>query len=290
MKSKKHGKLIFLTTGFVLILLVVVIIGTNLTQIQFWLEIREEFDSLGKNDQGYSEYRHRTTGIVFVSLPGGTFQMGSPDSDSKANEEEKPQHKVTLSPFLIAKYELTQKEWNTVISKWTPQSAGNMKEGLPISGASWADGTQFCRKALLALPTEAQWEYACRAGSTTRYSFGNDAADLKHYAWYRKNAQRRTHPVGKKRPNAFGLYDMYGNVSEWCEDAMDRKFYSKPASKMKNPVKDSKSANRQLRGGAYYNDSDECRSAYRREFDDIGIRGPGRGIRPVWPMRKPNPN
>ena len=129
---------------------------------------------------------------------------------------------------------------------------------------------------MFQLPTEAQWEYACRAGSTTRYCFGNDASRLGEYAWYGENSDGMTHPVGQKKPNAWGLYDMHGNVWEWCQDWYDAAYYAK------SPTDDPNCAGMEsvhaIRGGSWYFDAGYCRSAVRSEFerwyqgDFLGLR------------------
>ena len=277
-----RGKRIALPAGCVAVLLGAVIGGAYYDEIRAWYELRQVFDSLGRNEQGYSEYRHRQTGVVFVSLPGGAFMRGSPKSDELAEAGERPRHEVTLSPFLIAKYEITQAEWFRIMVDYRAGVSKFVGDTLPVERVWPGHCVEFCDKAGLALPTEAQWEYACRAGTTTRYSSGDEEKDLARVAWYHGNSEKRSHPVGEKPANAFGLHDMHGNVLEWCIDAYDAKFYSKPESRERDARNGSSSGYRTLRGGAYYSRAKDSRSAYR-EFDDPGIKGPGRGFRPVWP-------
>jgi len=157
-----------------------------------------------------------------VSLPAGQFLMGSPDSDPDARDNEKPQHQVQVNSFAIGKYPVTQAQYEAVMGT-NPSYFKNNPQN-PVEKVSWNDAQAFCQKLsqitgkTYRLPTEAEWEYACRAGTTTRFYFGDDANQLGDYAWYDGNSQKTTHPVGQKRPNAWGLHDMIGNVWEWCED------------------------------------------------------------------------
>ena len=130
----------------------------------------------------------------------------------------------------------------------------------PIEGVSWQDCKNFCEKSGLKLPSEAQWEYACRAGSTDTFAGTSRLDDM---GWYLKNSGRRTHPVGQKKPNGFGLYDMHGNVWEWCEDVMDWQFYEKTESRGKNPVCSHGEGGRVFRGGSFTYNAFHCRASTR---------------------------
>ena len=214
--------------------------------------------------------------LEMVYLPGGTFQMGSPDGVGSGDEH--PQHAVTLAPFYMAKTPITQAQWEAVMgnnpSNW-------QDDNRPVEMVSWNDCQKFVKKLnanppqspliqggsqggwVFRLPTEAEWEYACRAGSQTAYCFGDNADGLGEYAWFDGNAGGQTHPVEKKSPNAFGLLDMHGNVWEWCHDWFGN--YSNTAQE--NPQGPSSGQYRLLRGGAWYDDSDNCRSAFRLRDD-----------------------
>ena len=156
-------------------------------------------------------------GMEFVLIPSGTFKMGSDTGDA----DERPVHQVTISKaFYMGKYEVTQGQWQAIMANNPSASPGDANR--PVDQVAWNDVQTFLSKLnameggqQYRLPTEAEWEYAARAGSTTIFSFGNDPKQLGEYAWYRGNAQRHPHPVGQKRPNAWGLYDMLGNVWEW---------------------------------------------------------------------------
>ncbi|MDJ0561815.1 MAG: bifunctional serine/threonine-protein kinase/formylglycine-generating enzyme family protein, partial [Microcystis sp. M53599_WE4] len=149
--------------------------------------------------------------LAMVELPGGKFMMGSPDSDPDAQSSEKPQHQVKVNSFAIGKYPVTQAQYQAVMGTNPSRFQNNPQN--PVENVSWDDAQAFCRKLsqitgkTYRLPTEAEWEYACRAGTTTRFYFGDDANQLGDYAWYEGNSGGTTHPVGQKKPNAWGLYD-----------------------------------------------------------------------------------
>ena len=235
--------------------------------------------------------------MELVLIPAGEFLMGSSVADTSAAGEEKPRHRVRIGkPFYLGKYEVTQEQWQAIMGR-NPSYVDSLKH--PVEHVSWEDCQRFLKKlnerfrrphpnplptmlrtvpgeGEFQLPTEAQWEYACRAGSTTKYCFGDDEARLGDYAWYAANSGRRTHPVGQKKPSAFGLYDMHGNVAEWCADWRDEGYYAKsPADDPKGPATGSA---RIRRGGSAYDPAPGCRAANRSylvpgEADlDLGLR------------------
>ena len=267
----------------------------------------DSFTFSGTNDQGYPEYTHDDTGIVFVGIlenhlvqdgrgggagaglqfeciPTEEFQMGSLAGESNRQVDEGPAHDVTLSPFLIAKYEVTQAEYEAVTGS-NPSHfqgervpAGTDTASLPVESVSWdelraPDG--FLARTGLQLPTEAQWEYACRGGTTTAFSWGDECnmggcdpslfcLPAVNYMWYCANGGNRTHPVGEKLPNPFGLHDMHGNVREWCENEYFSNANSRPG-----------------RGGTavgFGREAKDCRSASRggwsseRQLSFMGFR------------------
>jgi formylglycine-generating enzyme required for sulfatase activity len=209
--------------------------------------------------------------LEMVSLPAGQFIMGSADSDPDAWDAEKPQHQVKVNSFAIGKYPVTQAQYEAVMGTNPSHFKNNswLKNNLqnPVENVSWNDAQAFCQKLsqitgkTYRLPTEAEWEYACRAGTTTRYYFGDDASQLGDYAWYKGNSQNTTHPVGQKKPNAWGLYDMIGNVWEWCEDNWHDNYIGAPKDGSAWLTNDNDYPI--LRGGCWYNGPDGCRSAYR---------------------------
>lgn len=197
--------------------------------------------------------------LEMIAIPGGTFQMGSNIVDN-----EKPIHPVTLPPFHIGKYPITQAQWQAVMKNNPSYFRGDK---LPVERVSWEMATEFCQKLSektgrnYRLPTEAEWEYACRADSTGMYCFGDDDALLEKYAWYSKNAGDSTQPVGEKLPNDWGLYDMHGNVWEWCQDRYTPNYYQQ--SPRENPQGPSSGVHRVLHGGSWSDDPFICRSASR---------------------------
>ena len=216
-------------------------------------------------------------GPKMVSIPSGIFQMGSPDCVSvKPDElhyEGCPQHPVTIQRFLMGKYEVTFDEYAAFVlgtdDVELPHDE-NWGRGLrPVINVSW-DKAQLYIKWLnkkvkgkkYRLPTEAEWEYAARAGTNTTFSFGNDPNKLDEYAWYDDNSEDKTHPVGQKKPNVWGLYDMNGNVYEWVEDDWNGN-YDRAPDDGEAWVYKPRGANRVIRGGSWVNDARYCRSAYR---------------------------
>jgi formylglycine-generating enzyme required for sulfatase activity/serine/threonine protein kinase len=221
-------------------------------------------------------------GMRLKLIKPGTFQMGSPDGE--AYEDEHPQHTVEITrPFYLGVYPVTQAEYVRVTGlanpSWFSKENGGKSavEGLdtsrfPVETVSWDEAAAFC-EALnrldgkkpagwkYALPTEAEWEYACRAGTITAYPFGDDPKMLGDYAWYADNSGGHTRPVGGKKANPWGLYDMNGNVWQWCTDYHDAKFYENRDKK--DPLNISKSNSRVLRGGSWYGVPRSCRSAIR---------------------------
>jgi formylglycine-generating enzyme required for sulfatase activity len=209
-------------------------------------------------------------GMVLVPISAGEFLMGSPASEARRIGFE-TQHRVKLTKsFYLGRTEVTQGQWKAVMGT-TPWKGKNfVKEGddYPANYVDWDDAVEFCRRLsksqeekaaghIYRLPTEAEWEYACRAGTTTDYSFGDDESQLSEYAWCDWNSGDTTHPVGEKKPNPWGLYDMHGNVSEWCQD-----WYGKyPSANVTDPVGPASGSDRVLRGGNWYRSSGDCRSA-----------------------------
>ena len=201
-----------------------------------------------------------------VSLPGGEFTMGGDESD-----DEEPKHRVRVSPFAIGKYEVTQQEWTALMGENPSKFKGDT---LPVENVSWNDAKEFCKKLSemtgnkYRLPTEAEWEYAARAGSTGKYCFGDDERLLGDYAWYGKNSDKKTLPVGQKKPNAWGLYDMHGNVWEWCSDGYDGGYYKELAKRgvAIDPWGPSRGSGRVIRGGSWDGGAVYCRSACRLDW------------------------
>jgi len=224
--------------------------------------------------------------MELVWVPAGSFQMGSTDSevardnegrDNEGPNDESPVHTVELDGFWMGKFEVTQEQYQAVMGK-NPSYFKGAKN--PVERVSWNDAADFCRKLTdsvgracspasagrtFRLPTEAEWEYACRAGSTTRFCFGDSDGGLGAYAWYDGNSRKQTHPAGERKPNAWGLYDMHGSVWEWCGDRPGEKYYDD--SDRKDPQRPSSDGIRMLRGGSWRDGPGSCRSASRNRGD-----------------------
>ncbi|MBM4089348.1 MAG: formylglycine-generating enzyme family protein [Planctomycetes bacterium] len=207
-------------------------------------------------------------GMELVQIPAGEFLMGSPDSDPDAMSREKPQHRVRIAkPFFLGVHPVTQEQYQQVTGTNPSFWKGATR---PVERVSWGDAVEFCRRLstlpdeaaagrLYRLPTEAEWEYACRAGSTSRYCFGADESQLVDYAWFSEH--KGTQPVGRKKPNAWGLHDMHGNVWEWCSDWYKDDYHEKsPTDEPTGPVTGS---DRVGRGGGWGNPASGCRAALR---------------------------
>ena len=226
--------------------------------------------------------------LEMVLIPAGEFLMGSPDSDKDARDDEKPQHRVRITkPFYLGKYLVTQEQWEAVMGN-NPSYFKGPKN--PVEQVSWDDCQKFLEKVnakvgtqkggKFALPTEAQWEYACRAGSTTKYYFGDDKAQLGNYAWYDGNSDHKTHPVGEKKPNAWGLYDMHGNVAEWCQDSYRNAYDA--WSPTDDPTGPATNSFRVFRDGGWNSVARLCRSA-DHHGDSPGDGFNGLGFRVLVP-------
>jgi formylglycine-generating enzyme required for sulfatase activity len=206
-------------------------------------------------------------GIDFVLIPAGTFQMGSDHGD----DNEKPVHTVRLSrPFYLGMYPVTQRQWEAVMGSNPSRFQGPEH---PVERVSWNKVQEFIRslnthegRALYRLPTETEWEYAARAGATGAYCFGDDVTQLAQYAWYADSARGITYPVGQLQPNAWGLYDMHGNVWEWVQDWYDNQEYARRAATgtaVVDPAGPASGSDRVLRGGGCGSPARGCRSADR---------------------------
>ena len=239
--------------------------------------------------------------FTMMPIPAGTFTMGSPDSEKGRNADEGPQHQVKIDAFWMGKFEVSWNEYEPFMITDVPRHKDGVPEEIPANAdpafvvskpttpyqeMSFGMGTTGCPAISMTehaalkycqwlsaqtghfyrLPTEAEWEYACRAGTKTAYSWGDDPAQADQYAWYFKNAGEKYHPIGKKLPNPWGLHDMHGNVLEWCLDWYDPATYAQQKADAINPMvkpKDGKLYPRVARGGSWYDDVELVRSSAR---------------------------
>ena len=222
-----------------------------------------------------------STGMEFVLIPPGEFDMGSSSEEQDRSDSESPVHKVTIkNPFYMGKSSVTQRQWKKIMGNNPSHFKG---EDQPVEMVSWNEVQEFVKKLNTAentdkyrLPSEAEWEYACRAGTQTRYSFGDDESKLNEYAWYAKNSGSKTHSISRKKPNPWGLYDMHGNIWEWVQDKWHENYNGSPSDG--SIWEDGDSFDRVSRGGSWYCDAESCRSAgrFRRDpdslFSNLGFR------------------
>ena len=212
------------------------------------------------------DFEHVVQGLRMVKIDAGGFEMGSDDGQ----DDEKPIHTVSLDAFEISATPITQAQYEAVMGVNPSHFKEKGQKGtaeLPVENVSWNDAMVFCEqlsklikgKSRYTLPTEAQWEYACRAKTDTRFYTGNTDADLGRAGWYSGNSQNHTHPVGEKEPNNFGLYDMHGNVREWCVDWFGGNYYQecKRQDVVENPTGPESGSYRVLRGGGWSNREQE---------------------------------
>ncbi|MHB8523218.1 MAG: SUMF1/EgtB/PvdO family nonheme iron enzyme [Limisphaerales bacterium] len=268
------------------------------------------------NEAGMKPYAEKIPGteLVFdlVPIPSGEFAMGSPDNEPGRNADEGPQHKVAIAPFWMGKCEVTWNEYELFMfpeeekkiramrgynaaldqaadgvsrptTPYVEMSFGMGKDGYPAISMTQHGASKYCEWLsaktghYYRLPTEAEWEYACRAGTTTAYSFGDDPAKLDESAWYEKNSNGKYQKVGAKKPNPWGLHDMHGNVAEWTLDQYDPDYYKQFSDTVaQNPWnKATKPYPHAVRGGSWQDDPGSLRSAARRGSD------------PSWKMQDP---
>ena len=222
------------------------------------------------------------SGVEMVLLPGGEFMMGN----ERGNPDEGPVHRVKVSSFAMDRFEVTHEMFVKVQLPDPAHWQDNPKK--PVERVRWRDAKQYCNERSLLeglkpcynektadwdcdysangyrLPTEAEWEYACRAGTDRAYDFG-PADKLRQYAWLGENADQQTHATGQKKANGFGIYDLYGNVSEWCEDVYSADYYKEsPAVDPHGPPNPGKDVKRVIRGGSWKSSAEQCRVTFRQ--------------------------
>jgi formylglycine-generating enzyme required for sulfatase activity len=254
-----------------------------------------------------------------IAIPGGEFLMGSPPGEKDRKDDEGPQHPVRIPPFWMGKCEVTWDEFDLywrakpgqkedkepenpkdadAVTRPTPPYADETfkkgREGHPVLGITWHAAMQYCRWLSVKtgkhyrLPTEAEWEYACRAGTKTAYFFGDDPKQLGDYAWFADNADEKTHQIGTKKPNPWGLYDMYGNVSEWCLDRFKKDAYAgfsrnTPALSPVILPNEARYPN-VVRGGSWGDEAKDCRSAARIGSERDWLRQDPQRPQSIWWM------
>lgn len=246
-------------------------------------------------DRGISN----SIGMMLMPINPGKFRMGSPAGEPGRGNDEK-QHDVVISiGFHMGAHEVTQGQFAQVMEGDNPSFFRGLElrkrlgqetssDQYPVESVTWFDAVKFCERLtslpaekaagrIYRLPTEAEWEYACRAGSNTRFFFGEDESDLRFHGWVRANSDGRTHPVGLKKPNAWGMYDMYGNVWEWCSD-----WYAPalPSDETKDPAGPGAGRLKIIRGGDWGDEPLYCRSAERDSIQPTHT-GNDRGFRVV---------
>lgn len=239
-------------------------------------------DPIKRGDKAFRDNLSNGIYMEMVKIPSGKFMLGSPLNEIGRRDNESPLVEVNVPAFYIAKFVVTQEQWLVIMGN----NPANFRESLqaPMENISWLEAQDFCRRLakrspyayLYRLPSEAEWEYACRAGTDTAYHFGDSPAPLADYAWFVDNSNKRSQPIGQKVPNPWGLYEMHGGVWEWCEDAWHDNFQGAPADG--SAWIDGNSGRRVRRGGSWSNEAKLCRSASRDwhwqgdRYNDIGFR------------------
>lgn len=284
-------------------------------------------------DSGFASYDQTIPGVSIhfklVAIKGGNFTMGSPVAEHGRDADEGPQKTFSISPFWMGAYEVTYDEYNSFFTDEALTQNNNMdaitrpsppyvdftlgmgKEGgYPANSMQPYGALMYCKwlykktGIFFRLPTEAEWEYACRAGTSTIYFFGDDAKQLDQYAWYKNNSDNKYHKTGQLKPNPWGLYDMLGNVGEWTLDQYDENYFADMSSFQSDPmVQPTKKNPRTVKGGTYQDEAQELRSANRKESDLAWNRrdpqipkskwwnadAPFIGFRIVRPLKQPTP-
>ncbi len=253
------------------------------TGTDFSIKVIDEDGNYGFSESFSIDSSPLPTGMEFVTVYSGSFEMGAPEEEQGSNVNERPVHTVTFDySFQIMSTEVTQQMWEEVMGTNPAHFDGNTN---PIEMVTWYDCQDFVEAMNLLdsnhtyrLPSESEWEYCCRAGTTTRYYWGDDLDEtlIDDYAWWTNNADGSTHPVGLKLPNAWGLYDMNGNVWEWCEDWHNSDYVGAPSDG--SPWLSGNENKRVYRGSSWVGFAKACRSAYRhfiqpdQSYFGLGLR------------------
>lgn len=272
--------------------------------------------------KAYSEKLDEQVKFDMLPIPGGVYLMGSPASEKGHQPDEGPQHPVAIKPFWMGKLEVSWDEYDLFWSKrpggppprpdtsrkpdklsdaltsptppYADETFGHGRQDNPVLAITHHAAMEYCRwlshktGKFYRLPTEAEWEWACRAGTTSAYSFGADPGQLDEHAWFAANSEDVAHKVGKKKANPWGLFDMHGNVAEWCVDHHAKDFYSKsPADKVTLNPFNLPSENRYpyvARGGSWTDPPEKCRSAARRFSDKEWLKRDPQRPQSIWWM------
>ncbi len=241
--------------------------------------LKEQYEKAVKwLEQKRANVISNSIGMQFAFIPPGEFNMGLNESD-----DTKPAHKVKISkPFYLGQYPVTQREWIAVMGSNPSYFKGSNN---PVERVSWNDAQEFIKKLnskertkKYRLPSEAEWEYACKAGTSTKYSLGDTESTLGNYAWYIKNSGTRTHSVGQKKPNAWTLHDMHGNIWEWVQDKWHENYSGAPNDS--SAWETGNSLKRVEKGGGWFSDANRCRSSFR-DKDDSQYKSEDIGFRPL---------
>lgn len=229
-------------------------------------------------------FRDCPTCPEMVVIPAGSFLMGTPDSvrsapNDSSNDKEKPVRTLQMKSFSLGKYEVTQAEWVAIMGENPSESEG---KDLPVDHVSWEMAQSFVEKLSkltgkkYRLPSEAEWEYAARAGTSKEYYDSDEIASLDAHAWFNANSDKEAHAVGQKKPNRFGLYDMHGNVWEWTQDCWNPNYQGAPATQ--TAWEEGNCESRVNRGGSWFNVARMLRSAFRSRFSS-SLKSPYFGVR-----------
>ena len=238
-------------------------------------------DPIKRGDKAFRDHLGNGVHLEMVRIPSGKFALGSPTNETGRRENESPISEINVPAFYMAKFVVTQEQWVAIMGSNPAIFRENLQA--PVENISWLEAQDFCQKLaaktqhLYRLPSESEWEYACRAGTNTAYHFGDSPTELADYAWFVDNANKRSHPVGAKVPNPWGLSEMHGGIWEWCEDVWHDNFNGAPADGSAW-VLDGYTSRRVRRGGSWSNEAKLCRSASREwhwqsdRYNDIGFR------------------
>jgi len=283
MRTKWYRMLIAVVVGF-MVLTITLGVGVKTTCTITEVQATKPTPDTQPTSAGNKPWTDPTTGMEFEWVPGGCFAMGSPESEQdRANDE--GVHEVCVGGLWVGKYEVTQGEWVKVTGS-NPSYYKKMGDRYPVEMVSWADTQEYIKKLnrqsgkQYRLPTEAEWEHGCQGGaSRERYCGGND---IERVAWYSKNGDNITHAVGSKAANGYGLYDMSGNVMEWCADWYDKNYYATSPRQDPAGPPSSPDSYRVVRGGHFLRKPVAVRAAHRGSISPDG-RGDGLGFRLVLP-------